>query len=267
VRLAKIAADRMQKEFGLPLVLIVIDTMSAAAGFKDENASAEVQQAMNVLNELSKGTGALVLACDHFGKAVDTGTRGSSAKEAAADVVIACLGEKNLAGQFTNPRISVRKLRGGATGLEIAYRLRQVDLGVDEDGEVITTCVVEWSPEPVTPAPDSKEWPITATLFRTALIAALEAHGLHIKVPSDGSFVRAVDLKDVREQFQERYPLEGGDRRKKLGKRRQVFRRSRAEAESRALIKVEKINGALMVWFVAEMPSNDRDAADSSVTA
>jgi hypothetical protein len=191
VRLAKVAADRMLKEFGLPLVLIIIDTMSAAAGFKDENASAEVQLAMNVLNELSKATGALVLACDHFGKAVDTGTRGSSAKEAAADAVIACLLEKNLAGQVTNPRIAVRKLRGGATGLEIAYRLRPVDLGVDEDGEAITTCVVEWSPEPVTPAPNSKEWPITAGLFRTALIAALEAHGLHIKVRSEGSVVRA----------------------------------------------------------------------------
>jgi hypothetical protein len=79
--------------------------MSAAAGFSDENSSSEGQQAMNVLNELSKRTGALVIACDHFGKAVETGTRGTSAKEAAADCVIACLGEKNTAGHVTNTRI------------------------------------------------------------------------------------------------------------------------------------------------------------------
>ena len=226
-RLAKETADRMQKEFRLPLVLIIIDTLSAAAGFKDENAAAEAQQAMNVLNQLSRVTGALVLACDHFGKAADTGTRGSSAKEAAADVVIACLGEKNLAGQFNNPRISVRKLRGGATGLEIAYRLRQVSLSVDEDGEPVTTCVVEWDPEPVAPPSDRQGWPLTATIFRTALIAALEDSGIAIKAGSDGAVVRAVDLKYVRERFDARYPLEGGDRRKKLEQRRQVFRRSR----------------------------------------
>jgi AAA domain len=92
IRIAGEAASRMQSEFGLDLVLIIIDTMSAAAGFKDENSSSEGQTVMNVLGGLSRRTGAFVLACDHFGKAVETGTRGTSAKEAAADVVIACLG-------------------------------------------------------------------------------------------------------------------------------------------------------------------------------
>jgi len=92
---------------------IIVDTMSAAAGFTDENSSSEGQRAMDVLTELSKRTGAFVLACDHFGKAVETGTRGSSAKEAAADVVIACLGEKSLEGSVTNTRVAIRKLRGG----------------------------------------------------------------------------------------------------------------------------------------------------------
>ena len=94
------AVYKMRSEFGVELVLIIVDTMSAAAGFSDENSSSEGQQAMNVLNELSKRTGALVMACDHFGKAVETGTRGTSAKEAAADCVIACLGEKNTAGHL-----------------------------------------------------------------------------------------------------------------------------------------------------------------------
>jgi RecA-family ATPase len=100
-RIAREAADHMQAAFGMELVLIIIDTMSAAAGFKDENASSEGQFAMNVLNDLSRRTGALVLACDHFGKAIETGTRGTSAKEASADVIVACLGEKTQAGNVT----------------------------------------------------------------------------------------------------------------------------------------------------------------------
>ena len=140
------AAYKMRSEFGVELVLIIVDTMSAAAGFSDENSSSEGQQAMNVLNELSKRIGALVIACDHFGKAVETGTRGTSAKEAAADCVIACLGEKNTAGHLTNTRIAIRKLRGGATGAEIPFAARTVDMGVDEDNEQITTCIIDWIP-------------------------------------------------------------------------------------------------------------------------
>jgi hypothetical protein len=44
------------------------------AQFNDENSSAEGQFAVNVLNDLSRRTGALVIACDHFGKMIDTGT-------------------------------------------------------------------------------------------------------------------------------------------------------------------------------------------------
>ena len=138
-RIAKEAADRMQSEFGVELVLIIVDTMSAAAGFTDENSSSEGQQAMNVCAELSRRTGAFLMACDHFGKAVETGTRGSSAKEGAADVVIACLGEKNLTGRIANTRVAIRKLRGGAGGAEIAYKLRIVDMGIDEGNEQIAS--------------------------------------------------------------------------------------------------------------------------------
>jgi hypothetical protein len=113
--IARQAADRMQEVFKVELVLIIIDTMSAAAGFKDENSSSEGQTVMNVLNELSKRTGALVVACDHFGKMAETGTRGTSAKEASADFVVACLAERIQTGKITNLRIAVRKLRSGAT--------------------------------------------------------------------------------------------------------------------------------------------------------
>jgi hypothetical protein len=53
-QIAREAVNRMRSKFGVKLVLIVIDTMSAAAGFSDENSSSEGQQAMNVLYELSK---------------------------------------------------------------------------------------------------------------------------------------------------------------------------------------------------------------------
>lgn len=145
LQFAEEAAKRMQEKYNVPLVLIIIDTLAASARFKDENAAAEVQQAMDILNAVSRATGALVLAVDHFGKAAETGTRGSSAKEASADAVIACLGDRSQEGELRNTRIAVRKLRSGPTGAETAFILATVDLGADEDGDRITTCTIAWS--------------------------------------------------------------------------------------------------------------------------
>ena len=102
VETAKQAAQNIRDQFDLPLVLIVIDTLSAAGNFKDANDAAEGQRIMNRLGELSRQTGAFVLAVDHFGKAVETGTRGSSAKEAAADVVLALLADREINGTISN---------------------------------------------------------------------------------------------------------------------------------------------------------------------
>jgi hypothetical protein len=247
------AANKMRTEFGAELVLVLVDTMSAAAGFTDENKSSEGQQAMNVLNELSKRTGALVMACDHFGKAVETGTRGTSAKEAAADCIIACLGEKNTAGHVTNTRIAIRKLRGGATGAEIPFAARTVDMGLDEDNEHITTRVIDWVPVTVGPAQPTKTgkaWPKSATLFRSALLTVIQQHGVELIPLPDHPKVRAVELDKVREEFNRRSPPDEGDHNKALDKRRQVFRRSRSAAEEKGLIGCREIDGKFMVWAV-----------------
>jgi AAA domain/Bifunctional DNA primase/polymerase, N-terminal len=253
------ASNKMKSEFGVELALIIVDTMSAAAGFSDENSSSEGQHAMNVLNELSRRTCALVMACDHFGKAVETGTRGTSAKEAAADCVIACLGEKDTAGHITNTRIAIRKLRSGATGAEIPFTARTVDMGLDEDNEYVTTRVIDWALVTIGPPQPTKNgttWPKTATLFRSALITVIQQQGVELIPMPNHPKVRAVELDKVREEFDKRYPLDLGDRDKQLAKRRQAFKRSRDTAEQKGLIGCREIDGKFMVW-----PVNPDDGA------
>ena len=125
----KQAARNIRDQFNLPLALIVIDTLSAVGNFKDGNDASEGQRIMNRLAELSRKTGAFALAVDHFGKAVETGTRGTSAKEAAADVVLALLGERDIAGNISNTRMALRKLRGGKVGIETPFDLTVVNAG------------------------------------------------------------------------------------------------------------------------------------------
>ena len=114
------------KQFNLPIVLIVIDTLITAAQHKEggDNDTAASQKVMQVMRRLSRRTGALVVGIDHFGKVVETGTRGSSAKEGASDTVIALLADRALNGTVKNTRIALRKQRDGVSGLEIPFSVR-----------------------------------------------------------------------------------------------------------------------------------------------
>jgi hypothetical protein len=147
MRMANEAAQELKRRFGVPLVLIYIDTMIAAAAYAnagDDNDTAVAQKVMSVLSGLSRQTGAFVLGIDHFGKVVEGGTRGSSAKEGHADAVLALLGDRQLNGTVTNTRLAIRKLRDGPSGLELPFAPRDVTIGTDEDGEAITRVVLDW---------------------------------------------------------------------------------------------------------------------------
>jgi hypothetical protein len=79
------AAQELKRRFDVDLVLVFVDTIIAAAGYTkpgEENDAAMGQRIMTTLSDLSKKTGALVLGVDHFGKAIETGTRGTSATRA-----------------------------------------------------------------------------------------------------------------------------------------------------------------------------------------
>ena len=150
IAMARQADDSLQEEFGLPLGLVVIDTISACAGYPqagDEYDSAAAQAVMSVLKAIAEALGCFVLGVDHFGKDMEAGTRGSGAKESASDLVLACLGDKELSGTVTNTRLAVRKNRGGPQGQEYPFTLRVVEAPEpDEDGDPVTTMVVDWQP-------------------------------------------------------------------------------------------------------------------------
>ena len=82
---------------------------------------------MNVLKAVAQELKCFVLGIDHFGKSLEAGTRGASSKESSGDVVLACLGDKQLSGSVTNTRLAVRKHRGGRQGQEYPFTLRVVE--------------------------------------------------------------------------------------------------------------------------------------------
>jgi hypothetical protein len=253
-RMAKEAGQEIKRRFSVPLVLIYIDTMIAAAAYAnagDDNDTAVAQKVMSVLSGLSHHTGALVLGIDHFGKIIDTGTRGSSAKEGHADVVLALLGDRQLNGTITNNRLAVRKLREGVSGLELPFAPRDVTISTDEDEEEITRKVLDWNKQATSTTPDDTGWSKSLQLLRRILMTMLADAGSDVMPFADGPVVRAVDLKLIRAEFYKQYPADG-DAKQQTNVRRQAFNRAIKDAQAKSLIMVREVGGVQLVWLVAK---------------
>jgi hypothetical protein len=234
--IAEVVQREMVARFSLPLALIIIDTLMPAAGFKDANDASEAQRVMTVLTDIAQAIGVLVVAVDHFGKSVETGTRNSSVKEDAVDAVLALLAERDLAGAVSKPRLAVRKVRGAPTGAQIPFATRSVVVACDNAGfDATTTLVLEWqTDEPVSgktkPAEKTKCWPKSLIIFKQALENTIANVGQRIRPFPDGPEILAAGRDSVRDEFMKTYPA---DNRKAKG---EAFRRSERDALSAGLM-------------------------------
>jgi hypothetical protein len=246
---AAAANEHMRTRHGVEIGLIIVDTMAAAAGFNDENDNAEAQRAMNVFTALSRQFKCLVIPVDHFGKLAETGTRGGSAKEGSVDAILAVLGDKDLSGNVTNPRMAVRKVRGAQTGTEIPFGVRVVNAGVDSDGSAETTLVIDWRPESAAVKAPRERWPPSLCVFRDALVGVLLDHGAERRPFPDGPLVRCVDRETVRSEFYRRCVVDGDTETKRQEARKKQYQRALQMAQVRKLIGVVVEGDATMVWL------------------
>lgn len=113
--------------------LIVIDTFARALMGGDENSAQDVGAFNNAVQALIESTGACVLILHHTGKDVTRGARGSSALQGAIDTEIA------VDGKTMRPT----KQRDIEVGDDIGFTLTPVAVGIDDDDEAITSCVVD----------------------------------------------------------------------------------------------------------------------------
>lgn len=128
--------DIKQRE---PYDLIVMDTFAQVMPGANENSGEDVGKALAECKRIHRHTGAMVLLVHHSGKDASKGARGWSGLRAAADVELEVLRSDELRS------ISVTKLKDGQDGAQIGFKLHTVILGEDEDGDDITSCIVEYT--------------------------------------------------------------------------------------------------------------------------
>ncbi|HKT98054.1 MAG TPA: AAA family ATPase [Paraburkholderia sp.] len=117
--------------------LLVIDTLNRAAPGTDENSSADMGQLIEACKEAQRRLGGVVLLVHHTGKDGAKGLRGHSSLYAALDAAI------EVSRNDGRREWSVAKSKDDADGGRHAFVLRVVELGDDEHGEPVTSCVVE----------------------------------------------------------------------------------------------------------------------------
>jgi hypothetical protein len=126
----------MLAEFGVPVRLVVLETLAASGLFKDENDAGEVSRALANLAQIGQRLGVLIVTSHHPGK--DGKTRGSSAIEASADYVLRIWRE----GTAQVRLVELAKARDAEQRHLGSFNLVPVDLGLDSRGRPVTSMTV-----------------------------------------------------------------------------------------------------------------------------
>jgi KaiC/GvpD/RAD55 family RecA-like ATPase len=123
--------------------VVVVDTFAQTTPGANENAGEDMGKALAHCKGIHRATGAVVVLVHHAGKDPTKGARGWSGLRAAADA------ELEVVRGTTGRALRLSKQKDGEDELEWGFDLEQVQIGVDEDLEPITSCVVIEAQMPV----------------------------------------------------------------------------------------------------------------------
>lgn len=147
--------------------LIIADTFAQVTPGANENAGEDMGLAMANAKALREATGAVVMLIHHAGKDITRGARGWSGIKAAADAEIEII-KYDTGGR----EIRISKMKDGDDGLQWGFKLDIVKLGVDKDGDDITSCVTVDAEVPLPPSDDERK--------NVKQYTEAEAHILHV---------------------------------------------------------------------------------------
>ncbi len=115
--------------------LVIVDTFAQTMPGGNENSAEDMGKALRHCQVIRRATGAVVMLVHHSGKDATKGARGWSGLRAAADTEIEVL----RLGTGRVARIS--KQKDGGDDMQWGFDLEVVNVGVDDDGDVIDSCV------------------------------------------------------------------------------------------------------------------------------
>ena len=144
----------MAQEKGVPIKVIVIDTLAKSTPGGEENSTKDMGLALVNAQAIADKTGCCVVVVHHSGKDTAKGMRGSSALPAGFDSVFKIHRHED----DTTVRVfHIDKQRDESDEGDLFFKLEVFSLGDDTDGEPVTTCLVKFLEDSEVPVKKSKD--------------------------------------------------------------------------------------------------------------
>ncbi len=183
------AADRLS----VPVRLIVVDTLSRALAGGNENSPDDMGALVINGDKIRHATGAHVMLIHHTGKNLAAGARGHSLLRAATDTEIEVVADMTAKVS----KATVTKQRDMEIIGDYAFTLKTVELGQNDRGKIITSCVVEPSDVPIRSSGDKMSH--REAIMLEALTEAVSKHP--VNVPGMSQPTVGVSRKDLKPVF------------------------------------------------------------------
>jgi len=250
-------AKRARNEHGLELGLVVVDTVTAACDFDQDNTQQVGRVWRGWRDHAAAPFKLAVVLIDHFGKAGRAaGIKGNKGKEDNSDTVL--YADHRNGRDDPSKELWVEKMRFAPAQYGIGYTLQTVQLDLDEKGRPITSVVVHWEGSTAkraeghdrargngyarhTPGANSEE----VERMRIAINAAVAECGQH-RQTSAGERNTALESQ-VRDVFWKKRPP-GETEAQTQRHYREVWKRKQAEN----VIAFERVEGhsEALLWLV-----------------
>ncbi len=199
--------------------LVVVDTLAQASPGLDENSGKDMSEIISAAGRLQHLVGGLVLLVAHSGKDESRGLRGHSSLFAAADAVIE-VNRKN--GQRS---WRVAKAKDDVDGSTFGFELATIELGVDEDLEKVTSCVIVPTGKPL-------QRRKTLTQGQQLAISTLQ-QAIDAQPRANSTGMPGAHLDDWRRAYYRQSAADKGDA------KRRAFNRARSNLVEAGLVQVE----------------------------
>lgn len=175
---------------GLPVSMVIIDTLSRAMAGGNENSPEDMTALIGNCDRIRNATGSHVCIVHHSGKDEAKGARGHSSLRAATDTEIEIRRDPELT--FSSVRIA--KQRDLEAGDPFGFTLYRVPLGVNRRGKDVTSCVVMESDQTTILARDPDKLSPKETAALDSLERCLVAGGFEVETGRNNAVTQVVTL-------------------------------------------------------------------------
>jgi hypothetical protein len=230
-------------------IAVCIDTLNRSLD-GSESSDEDMAAYVHAADAIRDAFGCLLVIVHHCGHNGER-PRGHSSLMGAPDIQIAV--RRDAADNIVT---ELELAKDNEVGLQFFSHLKVVEIGTDQDGDPITSCVIEAVDATEVPkaarGPVAKSIPAQQRLLMAVIAEAIDEAGEEFRSSVDGPIVRGVSDDRIRERYYGRIAEQakpGEDRKKLADRQRQAFNTAMRAAIKAQQLRAKERNWERFIWL------------------